>query len=381
MNMNRKHLLRIGIVCYPTYGGSGVVATELGLALAAKGHEVHFISYKRPARLTSFVPNVCFHEVSLMEYPLFDFKPLDTALASKIVDVSLSAKLDILHVHYAIPHATVGFLAREVLRQKGFELPFVTTLHGTDITLVGNDPSFYPVVEFSINQSSGVSAVSKYLKQKTLETFDILKPIEVIYNFIDFGRIKKGRNLHLKKILSPNDEKILTHVSNFRKVKRVADVVNVFNEVRRQLPATLLLVGDGPERAHAEELSRELGLSSIVKFVGKQDAVDELLSISDLFLLPSEHESFGLAALEAMACEVPVISSDIGGLTEVNINGETGFTCEVGAIQEMAEKAIFIIKDEETHRYFKANALRQAEKFDLFKILPQYEALYNEALD
>lgn len=371
--MNKANL-RIGIVCYPTYGGSGVVATELGLALAEKGHQVHFISYKRPARLSSYVPNVCFHEVSLMEYPLFDFKPIDTALASKIVDVVLFEKLDILHVHYAIPHATIGFLAREILKEKGIHLPYVTTLHGTDITLVGNDPSFFPVVEFSINQSNAVTAVSHSLRKQSLETFAIRKPISVIHNFIDLKRFK--RIDELRNSFARSDEKILIHVSNFRKVKRVDDVLHIFYEVQKEIPSKLLLVGDGPERPRIEELSRDLGIHTSVKFLGKQDAIEELLPLADLFLLPSEHESFGLSALEAMASSVPVISSNIGGLTEVNIDGLTGFTCDVGDIVTMSGKAKYLLQDQKILNQFKKQAFEQAAHFEIHKILPLYEEVY-----
>ncbi|MBK7358390.1 MAG: N-acetyl-alpha-D-glucosaminyl L-malate synthase BshA [Saprospiraceae bacterium] len=372
--------MNIGIVCYPTYGGSGVVATELGMALARKGHKVHFISYRRPARLGHFLPNVFYHEVAPFEYPLFDFKPMDTALASKIVDVALYENLDVLHVHYAIPHATIGYLAREILRSKNKALPFVTTLHGTDITLVGADRSFFPVVEFSINQSNAVTAVSQALKNQTHDTFEIQKDIIVIPNFIDFDRFTKKPNPELRLKFASENEKILMHVSNFRKVKRVEDVLAVFKMVNQQLPSKLVLIGDGPERPRMEMLSREWGISQEVCFLGKQDNVEELLAISDLFLLPSEHESFGLAALEAMACEVPIIASNIGGLTEVILQGKTGYACPVADVAEMSEKAIYILSDPDRHAAFRLAAFNRAKDFDIHQILPMYEDAYYECM-
>lgn len=370
--------MKIGVVCYPTYGGSGVVATELGMALARKGHQVHFITYKPPARLMTFQENLYFHEVITYDYPLFEYTPYDSMLASKLVDVVRYEKLDLLHVHYAIPHATVAFLAKSILLSKGIHLPTITTLHGTDITLVGNDPSFSPVVEFSINNSDGVTAVSESLRKQTLETFDLRKDIRVIYNFIDFSRFQRLNKEHFRKAIAPNGERILTHTSNFRKVKRVDDVIKVFKRVNEALPSKLLLIGDGPERQHLEDLCRRLDLCDEVRFLGKQDAIEELLAISDLFLIPSANESFGLAALEAMACEVPVISSNVGGLPEVNIHGKTGFLSEVGDIDSMATNAIRILKDEELLNQFRVNALEQAKRFDIENILPQYEAYYEE---
>lgn len=370
--------MKLGVVCYPTYGGSGVVATELGMALARKGHQVHFITYKPPARLMTFQENLYFHEVITYDYPLFEYTPYDSMLASKLVDVVRYEKLDLLHVHYAIPHATVAFLAKSILASKGVHLPTITTLHGTDITLVGNDPSFSPVVEFSINNSDGVTAVSESLKKQTLETFDLRKDIRVIYNFIDFSRFQRSNKEHFRKAIAPNGERIITHTSNFRKVKRVEDVVRVFKHINKAIPSKLLLIGDGPERQHLEDLCRRLDLCDEVRFLGKQDAIEELLAISDLFLIPSANESFGLAALEAMACEVPVISSNIGGLPEVNIHGKTGFLSEVGDIDSMASNAIRILKDEELLHQFRANALKQAKRFDIENILPQYEAYYEE---
>ncbi len=373
--------MKIGIVCYPTYGGSGVLATELGLALARNGHEIHFITYKRPARLSShFHENVFFHEVDTEQYPLFEYTPYDTALASKMVDVVQSANLDLLHVHYAIPHAAVAYMAKKILLTQGRYLPVVTTLHGTDITLVGKDRSFAPVVEFSINKSDGVTAVSNSLRKQTHETFDIKRNIEVIYNFIDFSRFKKINKDHFKKAIAPAGERILIHVSNFRKVKRIQDVVQVFARVRAVMPAKLLLIGDGPERRNAEDQTRELGIYEDVRFLGKQDAVEELLAISDIFLMPSESESFGLAALEAMACEVPVISSNAGGLPEVNIHGKTGYMSNVGDVEDMAANTLLILRDEEVLAQFRANALAQAQRFDITEILPHYEAYYEEVL-
>jgi N-acetyl-alpha-D-glucosaminyl L-malate synthase BshA len=372
--------MKIGIVCYPTYGGSGVVATELGLGLARKGHKVHFITYKRPPRLSVFQENIFFHEVNSMSYPLFEYTPYETALASKLVDVVQYENLDLLHVHYAIPHAAVAYMAKQILKSQGKEIPIVTTLHGTDITLVGADVSFSPVVEFSINHSDGVTAVSNHLKEETLSTFDVENEIRVIYNFIDFKRFKKENKDHFKKAIAPNGEKILTHTSNFRKVKRVSDVIRVFEKINQSVPSKLLLIGDGPERPHLEIMCRELGLCNEIRFLGKQDAVEELLAISDLFILPSGNESFGLAALEAMACEVPVISSDIGGLKEVNINGVTGFTCGVGNVAEMAQKSLSLLQDEGMLAQFRTQALEQAKRFDIENIVPVYEEYYQEII-
>lgn len=372
--------MKIGIVCYPTYGGSGVVATELGLGLAKRGHEVHFITYKRPARLTTFHENVTYHEVSGEDYPLFDFPPYDTALASKLVDVVKFENLELLHVHYAIPHAAVAYMAKKILLSEGRYVPTITTLHGTDITLVGNNNAFRPVVAFSINKSDGVTAVSESLKQQTYDYFKIDKDIRVIYNFIDFERFRKSNKDHFKKAIAPNGERILTHISNFRKVKRVEDVIYVFDQVHKQLPSKLLLIGDGPERHNLERLCRKLGLCEEIRFLGKQDAIEELLAVSDLFLMPSESESFGLAALEAMACEVPVISTDVGGLPEVNIHGETGYLASIGDVDAMARYAVDILNNEQKLRRFRTNALEQARRFDINNILPEYEAYYEEVI-
>ena len=373
--------MKIGIVCYPTYGGSGVVATELGKGLASRGHKVHFITYKRPARLGSFHENVFFHEVSQYEYPLFEYEPYDTLLASKLVDVVLHEDLDILHVHYAVPHAAVANTAKNILQTQGKRIPVITTLHGTDITLVGANASFAPVVEYSINNSDGVTAVSQQLKDQTLDTFNIKNEIKVIYNFIDFERFRKRDKEHFKKAIAPDGEKILVHTSNFRKVKRVEDVIRVFEKVYKKIPSKLILIGDGPERIRMEELCRKIGLCDQIRFLGKQDAVEELLAISDLFIIPSQNESFGLAALEAMACEVPVISSNAGGLPEVNIDGETGYLSEIGDVNGMAENAIKILSDEKLHQKFSAQALARAKEFDIENILPQYESHYQEILE
>ncbi|HMQ86180.1 MAG TPA: N-acetyl-alpha-D-glucosaminyl L-malate synthase BshA [Flavilitoribacter sp.] len=373
--------MKIGIVCYPTYGGSGVLATELGMGLAKRGHEVHFITYRRPARLTSFHENVLFHEVSGEDYPLFEYAPYETALASKLVDVVKFEGLELLHVHYAIPHAAVAYMAKKILLTEGIYIPVVTTLHGTDITLVGSNKAFEPVVTFSINKSDGVTAVSESLKKQTLEYFNIQKDIRVIYNFVDFTRFKKIDKDHFKKAIAPHGERVIVHTSNFRKVKRVEDVIQVFRRIHKRIPSKLLLVGDGPERYNAEELCRKMGLWHEVRFLGKQDAIEELLAVSDLFIMPSESESFGLAALEAMACEVPVISTDVGGLPELNVHGKTGFISQVGDIEDMAKNAIAILSDDETLQEFRHNALEQARRFDISLILPQYEAYYQEIVE
>jgi len=372
--------MKIGIVCYPTYGGSGVVATELGKALAERGHQVHFITYSQPQRLEHFHERIFYHEVSFADYPLFDHPPYETALTSKLVDVVRYHKLDILHVHYAIPHASVAYLAKKILLSEGIYIPTITTLHGTDITLVGKNPAYAPVVSFAINKSDGVTAVSESLKQDTLDGFPISRHIEVIPNFIDFDRFKKTNKDHFKKAIAPFGEKILVHVSNFRKVKRIGDVVEMFNLVRREIPAKLLLIGDGPERQSIEQLCRQLGLCEQIRFLGKQDAIEELLAIADLFVLPSEKESFGLSALEAMACEVPVISSNTGGLPEVNIDGETGFTSDIGDVADMAKNALLLLKDEVLLQTFRAAALAQAKRFAVGNIVPRYEAFYADVI-
>lgn len=372
--------MKIGIVCYPTFGGSGVVATELGKALANEGHQVHFITYSQPARLDFFSANLFYHEVSVRDYPLFDYAPYESALASKLVDVVRFEQLDLLHVHYAIPHASAAFMAKQILATYGINIPFVTTLHGTDITLVGKDATYKPVVTFSINQSDGVTTVSQDLKEDTYKHFDIQKEIKVIPNFIDFNRFSLKPKDHFKKAIAPNNERILIHTSNFRKVKRTADVIKMFQKVQERLPSKLLMVGDGPERSANEQLCRELNICENVRFLGKQDAVEEILSVSDLFIMPSESESFGLAALEAMACKVPVITSNAGGLPELNVDDFCGYMCEVGDIDDMANKAITILSNQDVLSYFKENALTRAKDFDLKKILPMYVDYYNEIL-
>lgn len=373
--------MKIGIVCYPTFGGSGVVATELGKGLASKGHQVHFITYNQPARLDFFSENLFYHEVSISQYPLFDFPPYESALASKLVDVVRFEELDILHVHYAIPHASAAYLAKQILLTYGINIPVVTTLHGTDITLVGKDKSFKPVVTFSINQSDGVTTVSENLKKQTLESFEITREIQVIPNFIDFNRFTSKNREHFKKAIAPGNERILTHTSNFRKVKNTEDVVRIFHQVNQKIPSKLLMVGDGPERSNAEELSRQLGVSNCIRFLGKQEAIEEILSVSDLFLMPSSSESFGLAALEAMACRVPVISSNTGGLPELNVNGVTGFLSNVGDVVDMAKNAIYILEDCGRIEQFKEAAYQHAQNFDIKKILPFYETYYQTIID
>jgi N-acetyl-alpha-D-glucosaminyl L-malate synthase BshA len=372
--------MKIGIVCYPTFGGSGVVATELGNAMADLGNQIHFITYSQPHRLDFFHENISYHEVTVKSYPLFEFAPYEVILASKIVDVVKHEKLDLLHVHYAIPHASAAYMAREILKTQGIYIPIITTLHGTDITLVGRDPAFAPVVAFCINQSDGVTAVSEDLKRETLEHFDINREIAAIPNFIDVSRFNKQKKDHFKKAICPNNEKLIVHTSNFRKVKRVEDVIAVFNIIRKAVPSKLLLVGDGPERGIMENMCRELNICQDVRFLGKLDAVEEVLSVADLFIMPSEKESFGLAALEAMACEVPVISSNVGGLPELNIQGKTGFLSNVGDVEDMAKNALYIL-DEAHLQTFRTNALNRAKEFDSNHIVPMYIAYYQEVLD
>jgi len=373
--------MKIGIVCYPTFGGSGVVATELGKALANEGHQVHFITYSQPARLDFFSENLFYHEVSVRNYPLFDYAPYESALASKLVDVVRFEQLDVLHVHYAIPHASAAFMAKQILASYGIHIPVVTTLHGTDITLVGKDPTYKPVVTFSINQSDGVTTVSEDLKEDTYRHFEITKEIKVIPNFIDFSRFSLQAKDHFKKAIAPNNERILIHTSNFRKVKRTEDVIRIFEKVQAVIPSKLLMVGDGPERVYNEQLCRSLNICENVRFLGKQDAVEEILSVSDLFLMPSESESFGLAALEAMACKVPVITTNAGGLPELNVDGFCGYMSNVGDIDAMAGHAIEILKDDETLNRFKENAFTRAQDFDLKKILPEYINYYKEVIE
>ncbi len=371
--------MKIGIVCYPTFGGSGVVATELGKALAKNGHQVHFITYQQPPRLDFFNENVFYHEVNIPSYPLFQFPPYETALASAMVNVVMNENVDLLHVHYAIPHASAAYMAKMILRAQGRHVPVVTTLHGTDITLVGKDASYEPVVTFSINESDGVTAVSENLREDTYKHFAITREIEVIPNFIDLTRFRRQNKDHFKMAICPNGEKLVVHTSNFRRVKRIDDAVMVFYHLRQQTPVKLLLAGDGPERTRIQQLCRELGISEDVRFLGKLDAVEEILSVADLFLMPSENESFGLAALEALACEVPLITSNAGGLPELNIPGVTGFLSPVGDVADMVKNALYVLDDANLPR-FKENALARAKEFELSKILPMYERHYERVL-
>lgn len=370
--------MRIGIVCYPTFGGSGVLATELGKALADEGHEVHFITYQQPVRLNVFNANIFYHEVRVPTYPLFDYPPYEVALASTMVDVILNHDLDLLHVHYAIPHASAAYMAKQIVRQKGHRnVPVITTLHGTDITLVGKDKTYEPVVTFSINESDAITAVSHNLRDETYNFFNIQKEIEVIHNFVDVNRFNKKPIDAFRKVIAPNGEKILMHASNFRKVKRVDDVVKVFAAVRKEMPAKLLMVGDGPERPAAEERTRELGIEDDVRFLGKQEQMEDILAVSDVFILPSEYESFGLAALEAMAAHAVVISTNAGGLTEINIQGETGFMANVGDVESMSRFAIDLLRDDAKLNAMKDAAYKQARRFDIKNIIPRYEKLYS----
>ncbi|GAA4315342.1 N-acetyl-alpha-D-glucosaminyl L-malate synthase BshA [Nibribacter koreensis] len=371
--------MNIGIVCYPTFGGSGVVATELGKALAQKGHKIHFITYSQPARLEFFNENLFYHEVNIPAYPLFQYPPYELALASKMVDIVQYEKLDVLHVHYAIPHASAAYMAKQILKTKGIQIPVITTLHGTDITLVGKDASYEPVVTFSINQSDAVTSVSEDLKTETYKHFPITKDIVVIPNFVNIERFQKQRKDHFKAAIAPFGEKLLVHTSNFRAVKRIGDIIKIFSKVREVIPSKLLLVGDGPERPKMENMCRKLGICQDVRFLGKLEAVEELLSVADVFLMPSEKESFGLAALEAMACEVPVISSNAGGLPELNIHGVTGFVSKVGDVKDMVKNTLFLLQDDQLPT-FKANALARAKEFEISKIVPMYEDVYQQAI-
>jgi N-acetyl-alpha-D-glucosaminyl L-malate synthase BshA len=369
--------MRIGIVCYPTFGGSGVLATELGKALADEGHQVHFITYQQPVRLNIFNANIFYHEVRVPTYPLFDYPPYEVALASTMVDVIINHDLDLLHVHYAIPHASAAYMAKQIVKQKnGRNIPVITTLHGTDITLVGKDKTYEPVVTFSINQSDAITAVSKNLRDETYRFFAIEKEMEVIYNFVDVSRFNKKPIDPFRKVIAPNGEKILMHASNFRKVKRVTDVIEVFAAVQQKLSAKLLMVGDGPERPACEELARELGIDEHVRFLGKQEQIEDILAVSDVFLLPSEYESFGLAALEAMAARSVVISTNAGGLSEINIQGETGYMADVGDVATMSKYAIDLLSDDVLLNKMKEAAYQQALLFDIKNIIPIYEALY-----
>lgn len=373
--------MKIAIVCYPTFGGSGVVATELGLELARRGHEIHFITYSQPVRLALLNPNIHYHEVHVPEYPLFHYQPYELALSSKLVDMVKLHGIELLHVHYAIPHAYAGYMAKKMLKEQGIRIPMVTTLHGTDITLVGNHPFYKPAVSFSINHSDIVTSVSQDLKDDTYRLFDIKREIEVIPNFIeiDNDRIKEGTECH-RSMMATETQKIITHISNFRKVKRIPDVIRIFNEVQKKMPAKLMMVGDGPEKASAEALCEELGISDKVIFFGNSHEISKILCFSDLFLLPSETESFGLAALEAMASGVPVISTNTGGLPEVNREGYSGYLGNVGDVEYMAEKAISILSDDNVLLEFKSNALKVAQEFDIQNVMPMYERVYRKAL-
>ncbi|HNP99761.1 MAG TPA: N-acetyl-alpha-D-glucosaminyl L-malate synthase BshA, partial [Bacteroidia bacterium] len=361
--------------------GSGVVATELGKALAEKGHKIHFITYSQPVRLEHFTENVFFHEVSVADYPLFEFAPYETALTSKLVDVARFEGLDLVHVHYAIPHASVAYMAKQIMAAQGISLPFITTLHGTDITLVGKNASYNPVVTFAINQSDAVTSVSRDLMEDTYQNFQVDKKIDVIPNFIDLRRFNKQRKDHFRRAVAPGNEKLIVHASNFRPVKRVSDVIQVFNRVVQKIPSKLLLIGDGPDRGKIEKECRESAACEHIRFLGKLEAVEEILSIGDLFILPSETESFGLAALEAMACQVPVISTNTGGIPELNVQGVTGFMSNVGDVDDMAKNAIYVLENDERLLKFKHQALEHAKSFDIKNILPQYEALYERVID
>jgi N-acetyl-alpha-D-glucosaminyl L-malate synthase BshA len=372
--------MKIGIVCYPTFGGSGVLATELGKALAQKGHEVHFITYQQPVRLDRFDPHIIYHEVQVPTYPLFDFPPYETALASTMVDVIKNRQLDLLHVHYAIPHASAAYMAKQILAKEGIHIPVITTLHGTDITLVGRDKTYAPVVTFSINESDAITAVSENLREETYRYFNITKEIEVIKNFVDVSRFSRKPIDAFRKAIAPQGEKLLLHASNFRKIKRVTDVVRIFANVKKEIPAKLLFVGDGPERSTAEDLSRELGVCNDILFVGKQEQMEDILAIADIFLLTSEYESFGLAALEAMAAGVPVISTNAGGIAEINIDQQTGFLSPVGDVAAMSEHTIRLLKDEKLLSAFRKRAYEQALRFDIHNVIPEYETLYERFL-
>lgn len=368
--------LKIGIVLYPTFGGSGVLATELGLALAKKGHQIHFISYNQPARLDSYIENVFYHEVLIPAYPLFEFAPYEVALTSKLVNVTLHEGLDVIHAHYAIPHASAAYMAKQILHTHGINVPIVCTLHGTDITLVGRDSSYKPVITFAINHSDAVTAVSESLKKDTLDHFDITNEIQVIYNFIENDKYVYKPDECIKKKIAPKGERLIMHMSNFRPVKRIPDIIQAFNIIRKTIPSKLIMIGDGPERQTAEDMASELGITEHVSFIGKIKSAEMILPCADLFMLPSNAESFGLSLLEAMASGVPVISTNAGGVPEIMVNGKTGFLSEVGDYKDMAKNAIYILEDETRYQEFKKNAKEHARKFDITNILPQYEKLY-----
>jgi len=374
--------MKIAIVCYPTFGGSGVVATELGLELAHRGHEIHFITYRQPVRLALLNSKVYYHEVNVPEYPLFHYQPYELALSSKLVDMVKLYKIELLHVHYAIPHAYAGYMAKQMLKDEGIIIPMVTTLHGTDITLVGNHPFYKTAVSFSINKSDIVTSVSQSLKDDTYKLFNIKKEIHVIPNFIELDKIRNESQISChRSVMAKKEERIVTHISNFRKVKRIPDIIKIFYKIQEKIPAKLMMVGDGPEKVKAEQLCKELGIEEKVIFFGNSSEIDQILSYSDLFLLPSETESFGLAALEAMAWSVPVISSNSGGLPEVNFDGISGYLSNVGDVDSMAENALKILTDDATLAKFRESALEIAQQFDIKKILPLYEALYHEAIN
>ena len=373
--------MKIAIVCYPTFGGSGVVATELGLELSKRGHQIHFITYNQPVRLELLGNNVHFHEVNVPEYPLFHYQPYELALSSKLVDMVKLHKIEILHVHYAIPHAYAAYMAQKMLLEEGIYVPIVTTLHGTDITLVGNHPFYKPAVTFSINKSDAVTTVSKSLKEDTLRLFNIKKEINVVTNFIDISRFNHTFTDCQRAMMATEDEKIVTHISNMREVKRIPDVIKVFYNIQKEIPAKLMMVGEGPEREPAERLCEELGIAEKVVFFGNSNEIDRILCFSDLFLLPSKTESFGLSALEAMASGVPVISSNTGGIPEVNKEGFSGFLSDVSDVEDMSKKALYILKDEDKLKEFKQNAKAQAKTFDIHQIVPKYEAIYQETLN
>ncbi|WGD34477.1 N-acetyl-alpha-D-glucosaminyl L-malate synthase BshA [Olleya sp. YS] len=373
--------MKIGIVCYPTFGGSGVVATELGLELSKRGHEIHFITYNQPVRLELLGNNVHFHEVNVPEYPLFHYQPYELALSSKLVDMVKLHNIEVLHVHYAIPHAYAAYMAQKMLREENIYVPIVTTLHGTDITLVGSHPFYKPAVTFSINKSDAVTAVSQSLKDDTLRLFDIKNDINVVTNFIDINKFSHDFTDCQRAMMATDEEKIITHISNMREVKRIPDVINIFNNIQKEIPAKLMMVGEGPEREPAERLCQKLGISDKVVFFGNSNEIDRILCFSDLFLLPSKTESFGLSALEAMASGVPVISSNTGGIPEVNKEGFSGFLSNVGDVEAMSKNALHILKSETVLKQFKVNAKQQAKNFDIHQIVPKYEAIYQDTLN
>ena len=373
--------MKIGIVCYPTFGGSGVVATELGIELSKKGHEIHFITYSQPVRLDALSSNLHYHEVNVPDYPLFKYEPYELALSSKLYDVISKYEIDVLHVHYAIPHAYAAYMAKKILNENGYKIPIVTTLHGTDITLVGNHPFYKPAVTFSINKSDIVTCVSKSLMEDTREFFGIQRDIKVIPNFIDIDKYERKHNNCEKNVISEGDEKIIVHISNFRPLKRIIDVIKIFQKINLEISSKLIMVGDGPEKKKAKDYLRKNNLKNRFIFLGKTNEVDEILCSSDLFLLPSEKESFGLAALEAMALKVPVISTNIGGLSELNINGNSGYTSDIGDIDSMASNAIKILSDKSLKKKYRFQAFENAKKYDIKKIIPLYESVYQEALN